>query len=207
MSLLVIILGYFLGSVPFAYIAGRWAKGVDIRTVGTKNMGAHNVMLEVGRSIGILVLLLDMGKGALPVLATRWLGLSDLAALLAGIAAVLGHNFTLFLRFRGGRGLATSLGVLLALMLKEAIVALSILGVLYVLITRSISFSVIVSLAFLSLLAWWRGRPLALALSPFALLFTMGIKALPEGLRLWVSAEDKRDLIINRFIFNREARI
>lgn len=123
MVLSVIVLGYLLGSIPFAYIAGRLFKGIDIRTVGTKNMGAHNVMLEVGRLIGIGVLLLDMAKGAFPVLAARWLGLLDWAALSAGIAAVLGHNFPLFLGFRGGRGMASSVGIVLALMPREALIA------------------------------------------------------------------------------------
>jgi len=203
----VIVLGYLLGSIPFPYIAGRLFKGVDIRTVGTKNMGAHNVMLEVGRGVGIAVVLLDMSKGALPVLVARWLGLPDWTAPLAGVAAVLGHNFPLFLGFRGGRGLATSIGVVLALMPWEAFIAAVVLGVLYILITHSISFSAIVSLILLSLLAWWRGRPLVCIIAPLALLAVMGIKMVPEALRLWRSAEGKRDLILNRFIFNREARI
>lgn len=205
--IVAIVLGYLLGSIPFAYIAGRLVKGIDIRTVGTKNMGAHNVMLEVGRLVGIAVLILDAGKGALPVLAAHWLDLPDWAALLAGIAAVLGHNFPIFLGFDDGRGMATSVGIVLALLPKEALIALPVLGVLYILITHSISFSAIVSFALLSLLAWRWEMSLALKLSPLALLLTMGIKALPEGIRLWMSAEDKRDLILNRFIFNREGRI
>ena len=130
----VIVLGYLSGSIPFAYIAGRLFKGVDIRTVGTKNMGAHNVMLEVGRGVGIAVLLLDMGKGALPVLVAHWLGLPDWMALLAGVAAVLGHNFPLFLGFSGGWGLATSIGVVVVLMPREALVAAVVLRILYILI-------------------------------------------------------------------------
>lgn len=205
--LLVIVLGYLLGSIPFAYIAGRWARGIDIRTVGTKNMGAHNVMLEVGRAAGFMVAALDMGKGALPVLTARWLGLPDWAMLSAGIAVVLGHNFPLFLRFHGGRGMSASGGVVLALMPREALITLAILGALYFLITHSISFSAIVSFILLSCLAWRWGRPPILILSPPVLLLTMSIKVLPEGFRLWKSAEDKWDLILNRFIFNREARI
>jgi len=203
----VIVLGYLSGSIPFAYIAGRLFKGVDIRAVGTKNMGAHNVMLEVGRGVGVAVLLLDMGKGALPVLVAHWLGLPDWMALLAGVAAVLGHNFPLFLGFSGGRGLATSIGVVLVLMPREALVAAVVLGILYILITHSICFSAILSFALLSLIAWRWGRPLVLIVAPLALLTVMGIKIVPEWLRLWRSAEDKRDLILNRFIFDREARI
>lgn len=205
--LLIIALGYLLGSIPFAYIAGRWAKGIDIRTVGTKNMGTHNVMLEVGRAVGCAVGALDMGKGVLPVLAARWLGLPDWAVLSAGTAAVLGHNFPLSLGFHGGRGISTSGGVVLALMPKEALIALAVLGVLYFLVTHSISFSAIVSFILLSCLAWRWGRPPILILSPPTLLLTMGIKVLPEGFRLWKGAEDKGDLIFNRFIFNRKASI
>ena len=208
MPFLAIILGYLFGSIPFAYLAGRLVKGIDIRTVGTKNMGAHNVMLEVGRLVGIAVLLLDIGKGALSVLMARWMDLPDWAALLAGVAAVLGHNFPVFLGFSGGRGLAASIGAILVLLPKEAMVALPILGVLYILITHSPSFSAIISFIILSLLAWlWTHQPLVLTLSPRALGAAMGTKQLPEAIRLWMSAEDKGDLILNRFILNREGRI
>ncbi len=208
MPFLAIILGYLFGSIPFAYLAGRLVKGIDIRTVGTKNMGAHNVMLEVGRLVGIAVLLLDIGKGALSVLMARWMDLPDWAALLAGVAAVLGHNFPVFLGFSGGRGLAASIGAILVLLPKEAMVALPILGVLYILITHSPSFSAIISFIILSLLAWlWTHQPLVLTLSPLALGAAMGTKQLPEAIRLWMSAEDKGDLILNRFILNREGRI
>jgi glycerol-3-phosphate acyltransferase PlsY len=207
MSISVIILGYLLGSISFAYIAGRLGKGVDVREVGTRSAGSHNVMLEVGRLIGSLVAALDIGKGALPVLIARWLGLSDWVALLAGLAAVLGHNYPLYFSFHGGKGAASSLGVLLALMPLEAFVAIAILGLLYLVITKSISTSVIVSFVFLSLLAWWRDKPLALIFAPLALMLVQASAILPETIQMWRSAEDKWDLIINQWIFNRGAKL
>jgi|Deesub1362B_J571_1020462.scaffolds.fasta_scaffold07013_2 glycerol-3-phosphate acyltransferase PlsY len=207
MAILIIFVGYLLGSIPFAYIAGRMIKGIDIRTVGTRNVGGHNVMLEVGRLAGCVVGLLDMGKGALPVFLARQLGLSDLTALLGGMAAVLGHNYPIFLGFRGGKGLGSSLGILLTLMPLETLLILPLFAVLYIIITRSISFSALVSLLSISALAWFRDKPLVITISPLLLLLLMGIAILPDGIRMWRAAEDKRHLILHKWISDREARI
>jgi len=207
MALGVVILGYLLGSIPFSYLVGRLAAGIDIGTVGSKNVGAHNVMLEVGRVPGILALLLDMGKGAAPVLLAELLNLSQGVALLAGVCAVLGHDFPLFLRFRGGRGLASSMGVALALMLREALIGALILLVVYLLLTRNVAFSAAVGLVSMIVLAWLFGRPLTLVLSPLALMFLLGLRQFPEAWAMWMGAEDKRDLILHKWIFDRDARI
>lgn len=108
---------YLLGAVPFAYLAGRLLKGLDIRQHGSGNVGATNVFRVLGKGPGAAVLALDMAKGWL---AAAWL--PSLAPLptaawpaLLGLAAVLGHSYTCFLGFRGGKGVATSAGVLLGL--------------------------------------------------------------------------------------------
>ncbi|MFH0983007.1 MAG: glycerol-3-phosphate 1-O-acyltransferase PlsY [Planctomycetota bacterium] len=114
---------YLLGSVPFGLLAGK-ARGVDIRTVGSCNIGATNVGRTLGRSWGVLVFLLDVLKGLLPTLAAGFIlaagrgkGMSEatrnLGVLLVGISAVLGHTYSVFLGFRGGKGVATTLGVAL----------------------------------------------------------------------------------------------
>lgn len=115
-----IVLGYALGSVPFAVIVSRLVKGIDIREVGTKNPGAANVLREVGRFWGVLVWLLDTLKGVGAMLiAHHVLEVSEAAGMhrlfwvmMAGIAAVIGHCWSVFLRFRGGRGVSTAGGVL-----------------------------------------------------------------------------------------------
>jgi glycerol-3-phosphate acyltransferase PlsY len=207
MSVSTILLGYLLGSIPFSYLIPWLIAGVDIRKVGTGNVGSHNVMRQVGRGPGALTGGLDLAKGALPVLIARQLNLPDPVALLAGMAAVLGHNYPLFLGFNGGRGLATSLGVLGALMPLEAAAMGALFGGLYLGLTHNIAFSALVSFLPTVPLAWWRGRPLVLVLSPLVLLLLMGQRQFPEIRRMWAQAGDKKALILSKWIFDREARI
>jgi len=112
----LILLGYFAGSIPFGVLLTRWLRGVDVRQQGSGNIGATNVTRVAGKKLGAVVLLLDALKGALPVvLALRLLpGLPFLHALV-GMAAVLGHVYPVWLKLRGGKGVATALGVLLVL--------------------------------------------------------------------------------------------
>ena len=105
------IVAYVIGAVPFAYIAGKTLKGIDIRDYGSGNVGSTNVLRTLGKGPGIIVLLLDMVKGAAAVT------LVPLAFLkvICGVAAIAGHIWTVFLRFRGGKGVATTVGVFLGL--------------------------------------------------------------------------------------------
>jgi glycerol-3-phosphate acyltransferase PlsY len=107
-------LAYLLGSVPTGYILGSLA-GVDVQTTGSGNIGATNVARTVGQWQGILTLLADTAKGFIPVILGVTLGLTPAESACVGIAAFLGHLYPVFLRFRGGKGVATALGVLLAL--------------------------------------------------------------------------------------------
>jgi len=104
---------YFLGSVPFGYLIVRLVRGVDIRETGSGSIGATNVVRAMGKRWGILVFALDVAKGFLPALAGMRIG-SPAVACCAGLAAVAGHNWPCFLAFRGGKGVATSCGVVLA---------------------------------------------------------------------------------------------
>lgn len=109
-ALLAVLASYLLGAIP----AGAWvarSRGVDIRTVGSGNSGATNVLRSLGKGPALAVAVFDIVKGALAVLLGRWLGLPEPWAALCGVAAVLGHNFSPFLGFRGGKGVATSFGV------------------------------------------------------------------------------------------------
>ncbi len=113
-TILLIIASYLLGSVPFSYLVAR-ACGVDLRTVGSGNIGGANVWRSCGFGPFLVAVLLDIAKGAaLPLVAIHWLGLSDVAVLVIGAAAILGHTFSIFMRFKGGKAVATSGGVLLA---------------------------------------------------------------------------------------------
>jgi glycerol-3-phosphate acyltransferase PlsY len=113
---LTVALGYLLGSVPTAYLAGRILKGVDIRQIGDGNMGAANAYRQLGPRVGFMVGIVDAAKGALAVLIALAADAPQAIVLLAGAAAVFGHNWPIFLGFRGGRGESTTIGVLLAVL-------------------------------------------------------------------------------------------
>jgi len=154
-----IISGYLLGSIPSAYLAGRLRKGIDIREVGSRNMGAVNVYYEVGRVDAVLVSLADLGKGVAAILLVRWLsGIPlisgfDLLTGLTSAAAVMGHVFPVFLKFRGGKGGATAIGILLFLM-PRAIPFLVIVFAIALLITRNPTFSYSLLLIVFPFVAW-----------------------------------------------------
>ena len=112
----VLILAYLIGSLPTAYLIARLRRGIDIRQVGSRNMGAMNVFYQVGFWYGLLVLAVDIGKGAAAVALARFLELPPIMELVCGAVVVLGHGFPVFLRFRGGKGGATAIGVLIFLM-------------------------------------------------------------------------------------------
>ena len=116
LSVLCILGAYFVGGIPTAYILARATRGIDIRAVGTRNVGAANVLREVGRWQGLAVLLADIGKGAAAAGAVVALDLPEWALFAASVAALLGHNFSPFLRFYGGKGVAVALGASLVIM-------------------------------------------------------------------------------------------
>lgn len=125
-----VVLGYILGAIPFAHIITRWRAGKSIRQEGDGNAGARNVWHVVGPFWGTLVAVLDGLKGLGAVLLARsLLGASEVGQLLAGPAAILGHAFSPLLRFRGGKGLATTVGVLMAWVPWSTATALVITGV------------------------------------------------------------------------------
>lgn len=111
------VLAYLIGSIPVAYIFGRMLKGLDIREHGSGNMGATNAFRVLGKGPGMMVLILDIIKGIVPVtLVSNAFGLGDaLSLVIIAVATVAGHNWTVFLHFKGGKGMATSLGCLIGL--------------------------------------------------------------------------------------------
>lgn len=116
MTLLIwTVLGYLLGSVPFGIVMTRAMGLGDLRQIGSGNIGATNVLRTGSKPAALATLILDSGKGAIAVLLARWLSGDDSAAQLAGLAAMLGHCFPVWLGFRGGKGMATFLGTMLAL--------------------------------------------------------------------------------------------
>jgi len=197
MEALAIIIGYLLGSIPFAYLAGRLIKGVDIRQAGGGNMGALNTMREVGTAAGLGVLLADIAKGAVAVLIAQWLGLSLIFVFITGFAAVVGHNWPVFLKFKGGMGAATAMGVLLALAPLAFAISFAII-VLVVLVTSNMRLGMGVGLAFLPFIIWGFGGAGSIIAYSVALPMFTGLRAIPSIKRDIANADNKKDLIVDR---------
>ena len=125
------IAAYLLGSVPFGlWLVKAW-KGIDVREVGSGNIGTTNVYRAAGKGAAIAVFLLDVAKGALPVWLAIWLGMSAWAAVLVGVMAILGHSKSIFLRFTGGKSVATGIGTILALSPLGAALTLAVFAVVF----------------------------------------------------------------------------
>ena len=115
MGIFSLILGYLLGSLPSGWLAGRWLKNIDIRELGSGSTGATNVLRQVGKGPALVVFLIDVGKGAAAVLVARALGLGDWIQVLAGLTALAGHIWPVWLNFKGGKAVATGFGMFLGL--------------------------------------------------------------------------------------------
>ena len=118
------LLAYLVGSIPTAYIVVRLVKGTDIRTVGSRNVGALNTFKQVGVPTGIGVLIADASKGAIGSFLPIWMDAPDWASYSSATAAIVGHNWPIYLRFRGGKGAATILGIGLAMAPIPALIGL-----------------------------------------------------------------------------------
>ncbi len=116
MTIASILIGYFLGSIPFAYIAGKVSRGIDIRKHGTENVGTLNVLEVLGQFEAFFTFAGDAGKGAAAVLVAKFLEAGEATMMLTAFAAILGHDWPIWLRFHGGKGLATAIGITLAIM-------------------------------------------------------------------------------------------
>lgn len=140
--IIIAVAAYFLGAIPFGYIYAKM-RGVDIQKVGSGNIGATNVSRQFGFWGGFLpVFLMDAIKGAGPVLAVRLIGVEgfdpDASMLIAGMAAILGHLFPVYLKFKGGKGVATAAGVFLVIAPLPVLIALGVFLLLY-LITKTVA--------------------------------------------------------------------
>ena len=154
LGLASVVIGYLLGAIPAAYIVAKQRKGIDIREVGVRNMGGANVLREVGKWEGSLVLIVDMGKGALSVYIAQLLGVSYLWVLAAGFAAMLGHNYPVYIGFRGGKGIATVMGIFFALSPVAMGITTLIIGFI-LLFARSYFVAIAITAPFFLLVVWW----------------------------------------------------
>jgi glycerol-3-phosphate acyltransferase PlsY len=171
---LIVLTGYLLGAVPTAYIAGRILAGKDIRRMGDENAGAANVYRELGPKAGVLVGIIDAAKGALAIGIAQSNNLSQDAVMLTGLAVVIGHNWPVFLGFKGGRGVSTAIGILFVLVtLPMLILALPTLIIL--IWKRNVTPSMAFLFIALPLISWWLKVPPILIAYGVALPALVGI--------------------------------
>ncbi len=199
---IALVAAYLIGSIPPAYITGRLIKGIDIRQVGTRNMGAMNVFYQVGFAAGLLVLAVDIGKGAAAVALARWLGVPEIAAWLAGAAAVIGHSFPVFLKFHGGRGGATCIGILVFLMPWAIPIYLAIFGII-LLLTRFPTVSYSIALLCFPFIGWLIYHQWELAVYSVGLLLLPGIKYIPRIKEMRAKAGSWRHVFLRRGLKDR----
>lgn len=175
MGLIVIFfLGYLLGNINGAYIIGKVVWGIDIREHGSKNAGATNANRVLGTKPAVFALAIDLLKGMAAVVLGRRIGGGDAGAIIAGVAVVCGHNWPYFLKFRGGKGIATSLGVLFSLDARIGAIILAV-GIGIIMITRYVSLASMVCALFYPVLvvvfkSSQEMKMFSIAISAFALL-------------------------------------
>lgn len=197
-----IVCAYLIGSFPSAYIVARLRKGIDIRKVGSRNMGAMNVFYQVGFWYGMLVLAMDIGKGAAAVALARWLGVPVTVEFFAGLAVVLGHGFSVFLKFRGGRGGATLIGVFAFLMPWGIPFYLAVFGLL-LLLTRYPTLSYGVAFVCFPLVAWLKHDSAALVAFSIGMLLLPGIKYIPRVKEMHATGGSWRHVFMRRNLKDR----
>lgn len=198
-------LSYFLGSIPTAYIFGKLYKGLDIREYGSKNIGATNVFRVLGKGPGSVVLVLDILKGVLAVVVISSLVRLDgvVFYILFGVAAVCGHNWTVFLNFKGGKGVATSLGVLIGLTIQIASLRLVLVGVILVwaavfLFTGYVSLASMIAVVFLPFFMLFFTQSLALVILGIVFCIFVILRHRPNIQRLLHRKESRVKLPFHR---------
>jgi len=184
---LAIIIGYLLGSIPSAFIITRLIKGRDIRRMGGGNVGGLNVFREVGPWPALAVGVIDLGKGAAAVASAYWLLQVDTPyVLLAGLAAVIGHNWMVWLKFSGGKGMGAAMGALLVLLpLYGYSLQLGIFFAIIIIplvITRNVALSMFLGLISLPIIVWFSTKSEYATIISAALLLIIVVKFLPTAI-------------------------
>jgi len=190
-TLLFVLASYLFGALPVGLLVGRMVKGIDVRDFGSGNIGASNVWRTLGPFWGVAVFVFDFGKGFIPTQrATLAQGVHPWLPILVGLAAILGHNFSVFLRFKGGKGVATSLGVVCGLSPLAGLIGFAVWGVVLG-VTRYISVASMVGAVVTAALLAAEFRDLPHAL--FALLVALFVllKHRPNVSRLRAGTEPK----------------
>lgn len=171
----VVTLAYLIGAIPFGLVMANLFQLGDIRTIGSGNIGATNVLRTGNKLAALLTLLLDSGKGLIVVVAIRFMGGDDIMLAASAVASIFGHCYPIWLRFQGGKGVATGIGVFLGLdILAGALICLTwlITALLFRLSSVSALISYLTAPAMIALTSYWRGDDL-----PLAIIYGAGVMA------------------------------
>jgi glycerol-3-phosphate acyltransferase PlsY len=210
-NFILLLLGaYLLGSVPAAYLAARWSRGIDIRQHGSSNVGASNVLAAGAKWWAIPVIVFDLVKGMVFVYIAQLIGLEIYQQVTIGIAAIIGHNWPVFLRFNGGRGLLTTVGVIfvLAPWLALIVVAFAYAWAIF----RQLALGSLGALILLPILSWFLSEPLGieralpLTLGFSAMFLIAVIRRLTAPKTALTASVSTPQLILNRLLFDRDIR-
>jgi len=204
----LILAAYLLGSVPVAYLAARFARGIDIRQYGTGHLGGGNLWRMTSWKLGLPVIVFDLGKGMLMVWAAQLLELSVAQQLVVGAAAVAGHNWSVFLRFGGGRGVATAMGVVLIIPIINEMTPWPTITCLTCLVAgsvmlRSSPLPVLASVTLLPIVSAIY-EPLTTTLGFLTIFLIVVIKRLAAPGAAEATSISKKRMLLNRLLFDRD---
>ncbi|MFC2013506.1 glycerol-3-phosphate acyltransferase [Chloroflexota bacterium] len=216
---LLISAAYLLGSVPAAYLAAKWSQGIDIRQYGSGNVGASNLLKFTSKKVAIPVIIFDLGKGMLMVWAAQLVGLGFAQQVIVGLAVIVGHNWPAFLRFSGGRGGLTSLGVAVILVPKLGLILASFAFLLSA--SQHLALGTILAIALLPICSWFSSAPvirwlfgqplstneqLPVTLGFLAIFLVAVIRRLIAPRTSLTTSVPMGELIVNRLLFDRDIR-
>ncbi len=204
-NILAIVIAYLLGSIPSAYLVTRLFAGRDIRQLGGGNVGGLNVLKEVGGRAGVLVAAIDVSKGAAAVAIARWLlDLTPLFVMLTGLAVVVGHNWMVFLKFSGGKGMGATVGALAVVMPAygatiELLIFIAAVAVILA-ITRNIALSMGIGLVFLPVIVWFGTHSGIGTLMASILSLIIAYKFFPTARAAWKKSDSKKEFIFDNSV-------
>ena len=200
-----------MGAVPAAYLVARLSRGIDLRRYGSGSIGASNLWQSTSRWIAMPIIPYDLGKGILAVWIAHLVGLDITQQVVVGLATIVGHNWSVFLRFGGGRGMLTTLGVALILpsingLVPWAIIISLIITIIGTFVIHNVPLGVGVAVAALPLVSWAVGDPLPITLGFLVIFLITVIKRLAMPRTAIAASLSNRQLLLNRLLFDRDIR-
>ena len=209
--ILLLVGGYLMGAIPTAYLAARWSRGIDIRQYGSGNVGGANLFKVTAKRIAILASIFDFGKAMPAAAVAHIIGLDVTQQVVIGVAAVVGHNWPIFLRFSGGRGIATLLGVAFIVPILNGMVPWSLISFLAIMIinvftVRTIPLGIAIAVASMPIVSWAAGEPTGLTLGFVAMFVIMVVRRLTPRRTPISASVPTGELLLNRFLFDRDIR-